>query len=109
MPAQYIAFALFSIFCYITSGLVNLSLCNVTSGIMSTITTHAAKVLELVKKAGVLRPRDLKPYGIPRTYLSRLHATGKLNRIGRGFYVLSDSSVSEPRSLAEACKMFQKG
>ncbi len=76
---------------------------------MSTITTHAAKVLELVEKAGILRPRDLKPYGIPRTYLSRLHEAGKLNRIGRGLYALSDSSVSEHRSLAEACKSIPKG
>ena len=71
--------------------------------------THTDKVLELVKEAGILRPRDLAPYGIPRIYLSRLHATGKLQRISRGLYVLPDTEVSEHRSLAEACKRVPKG
>jgi len=76
---------------------------------MATRTTHKDKVLELAKKTGLLRPRDLKPYGIPRAYLSRLHATGMLRRIGRGLYVLPDAKVSEHRSLAEACKRVPKG
>lgn len=71
--------------------------------------THSDKVLGLVKKAGVLRPRDLDPYSIPRIYLSRLHAAGKLQRIGRGLYVLSGAKVSEHRSLAEVCKRIPKG
>ncbi len=37
---------------------------------------QASRVLELVREAGVLRPRDLEPLGIPRTYLSRLHNAG---------------------------------
>jgi predicted transcriptional regulator of viral defense system len=76
---------------------------------MATQTTHTDKVLELVKKAGVLRPRDLESYGIPRIYLSRLHAVGKLQRISRGLYVLPGTNVSEHRSLAEACKRIPKG
>ena len=76
---------------------------------MTTRTTHTDKVLELVKKAGVLRPRDLEPYGIPRVYLSRLHRAGKLQRIGRGLYVLPGTNVSEHRSLAEACKRIPNG
>jgi predicted transcriptional regulator of viral defense system len=71
--------------------------------------THADKILDLVSKAGVLRPRDLDALGIPRTYLSRLQAAGKLKRLGRGLYVLPDSEVSEHRSLAEACKRVPKG
>ena len=76
---------------------------------MTVQATHSDKVLELVKKAGILRPRDLDPYGIPRIYLSRLHAAGKLQRIGRGLYVLSGSEVSEHRSLVEACKRVPNG
>lgn len=76
---------------------------------MATRTTHADKVLDLVSEAGVLRPRDLDAHGIPRTYLSRLQAAGKLRRIGRGLYVLPDSKVSEHRSLAEACKRVPNG
>jgi len=76
---------------------------------MATTATHTDKILDLVRKTGVLRPRDLDAYGIPRTYLSRLLTAGKLHRIGRGLYVLPDSSVSEYRSLAEACKRVPKG
>lgn len=67
------------------------------------------QVLELVKKAGVLRPRDLDPYGIPREYLRRLQAQGRLKRLGRGLYTLPDHEVSEHHNLAEACKRVPKG
>jgi len=76
---------------------------------MATPNSHTDKILDLVRKAGVLRPRDLDAYGIPRTYLSRLVSAGKLQRIGRGLYVLSGRNVSEHRSLAEACKRVPKG
>lgn len=76
---------------------------------MATQTTRTDEILELVKKVGVLRPRDLEPYDIPRTYLSRLCAVGKLQRIGRGLYVLSGTDATEHHSLAEACKRVPKG
>jgi predicted transcriptional regulator of viral defense system len=76
---------------------------------MATRTTKTDKTLELVRKAGVLRPRDLDPYNIPRTYLSRLCAAGKLQRIGRGLYALPGSGATEYHSLAEACKRVPKG
>ena len=76
---------------------------------MPTQTTQIDKVLQLVRKAGVLRPRDLDPYNIPRTYLSRLCTAGKLQRIARGLYVLPDCGVTEHHSLAEACKRVPKG
>jgi len=76
---------------------------------MVTQTTQTQRVLELVGEMGVLRPRDLIPYGIPRTYLSRLCAVGKLRRIARGLYVLPDSKVTEHHSLVEACKRVPKG
>ena len=72
-------------------------------------TTQADRVLELVKQMGFLRPRDLDPYGIPRTNLSRLCAAGKLQRIARGLYVLPNTDVTEHHSLAEACKRVPKG
>ncbi len=76
---------------------------------MATPTAYTDRILDLVRKTGVLRPRDLDAHGIPRTYLSRLLTAGKLHRIGRGLYVLPDSGVSEHRSLAEACKRVPKG
>lgn len=76
---------------------------------MVTQRTKTNKVLDLVRKAGVLRPRDLDPYNIPRTYLSRLCAAGKLQRIGRGLYVLPGSGATEHHTMAEACKRVPKG
>ncbi len=77
--------------------------------IMATQITLADKALELAKTKGVLRPRDLDPYDIPRTYLSRLCNAGKLQRVARGLYVLPESNFTENHSLAEACKRVPKG
>jgi len=76
---------------------------------MTTQITQTDKVLELVRKAGVLRPRDLDPYGIPRTCLSRLCAAGKLQRIGRGLYTLAEAGATEHRAFAEVCKRAPNG
>lgn len=67
------------------------------------------QVLEIVEKAGVLRPRDLDKYCIPRICLSRLCERGFLQRVGRGLYVLPNADVSEHHSLAEACKRVPHG
>jgi len=62
--------------------------------------TAEARVLELAKKAGVLRPRDLQAHGIARTHLQRLLAKGKLRKIGRGLYVLAEHEPTLHSSLA---------
>jgi predicted transcriptional regulator of viral defense system len=62
------------------------------------------EVLALVRKIGVLRPRDLVVYGIPRQYLSSLVDQGALLRIGRGLYMLPDAPVTENHTLVEAGK-----
>ena len=74
---------------------------------MATSTTE--RVLELVKRAGVLRPRDLDPYHIPRQYLHLLHRRGLVHRVGRGLYIAADVDVTEHHSLAEACKRVPHG
>ncbi len=66
--------------------------------------SKSERVLELVGKSGVLRPRDLDTHGIPREHLSRLCRRGLLERVGRGLYVLANADVTEHHSLAEACK-----
>ena len=67
------------------------------------------QVIEVVKEKGVLRPRDLDSYGIPREYLSRLCERGLLQRVGRGLYVLADAEVTEYQTLAEASKRVPQG
>ena len=71
--------------------------------------TRCQQVLDLVKKAGVLRPRELEPHGIPRQYLRLLRERGLLRRIGRGLYVVADEEPTEHHTLAEACKRVPNG
>jgi predicted transcriptional regulator of viral defense system len=73
------------------------------------IKTKSQKVLDLARRHGVLRPRDLAAQGIPREYLIRLHRQGLLDRPARGIYVLTDAEPSEHQSLIEACKRVSHG
>ena len=67
------------------------------------------KVLNIVRKSGILRPRDLTAHSIPRTYLQRLEEQGLLVKETRGLYQLPDAKVTENHSLAEACKRVPRG
>ena len=62
--------------------------------------THTARLLQLVRRKGLLRACDLDDPGIPRIYLSRLTASGILEKAGRGLYHLSTHPNSEQESLA---------
>jgi predicted transcriptional regulator of viral defense system len=67
------------------------------------------RVIELIRRAGIFRPRDLDPHGIPREYLMRLYRTGVVQRVGRGLYTLADAEIREHHSLAEVCKRIPHG
>lgn len=71
--------------------------------------TKHDEVLRLVRRAGILRPRDLDAYGIARTYLQRLERRGLLERAGRGLYRLPSADVTEHHGLAAACKLVPRG
>lgn len=66
-------------------------------------------VLDLARRVGVVRPRDLDAHEIPRIYLTRLVRRGLLERVGRGLYTLPDAEVSEHRTLAEAARQVPHG
>ena len=67
------------------------------------------KVLEIIKEIGIIRPRDLDPYGIPREYLRRLKNRGLLIHLGRGIYTSHDANLTEHHSFAEACTLVPHG
>jgi predicted transcriptional regulator of viral defense system len=67
------------------------------------------KVISLVKKRGVLRPRDLEQYGIPRAALQRLHHDGVVERVGHGLYRPANSTANEQMTMTEVCKRVQHG
>ena len=72
-------------------------------------TSKVTQVLTLAKQGGVIRARDLEPHGIPRAYLARLCEAGKLQRLGRGLYMLANSNMTSNHSLAEAAKRVPHG
>jgi predicted transcriptional regulator of viral defense system len=67
------------------------------------------KLLDLVRKAGVLRSHELESHGISRVYLKRLVDSGQLERIGRGLYTLAGADLGEKRGLAQASKRVPHG
>jgi predicted transcriptional regulator of viral defense system len=71
--------------------------------------SNTQRVLELVRKQGVIRPKDLDALGIPREYLRRLCDRGALEHPGRGIYVAADARTTENQTLAEACKRVPHG
>lgn len=69
----------------------------------------AEQILALLKQRGVLRPRDLDAYQIPRRYLSRLHQRGLLERSARGLYTAAHAELSEKQTIVEVSKRIPKG
>lgn len=72
-------------------------------------TSKSNQVLNIVRKSGILRARDLASQSIPRTYLKRLQERGLLVKETRGLYKLPDAEVTENHGLAEACKLVPHG
>ena len=71
--------------------------------------SKSKKVLDIARKAGMLRARELNKHGIPRVYLQRLEQQGLLVREARGLYAHPDAKVTENHSLAEASKRVSHG
>jgi predicted transcriptional regulator of viral defense system len=67
------------------------------------------RALELARKTGVLRPRDLSRYGITGEHLRRLLRRGHLARIGVGLYAVPDTEASEHHTLVQASKLVPHG
>lgn len=61
-------------------------------------------VLEIAKRQGLVRPRDIKAKGLSREYLRRLAASGKLLRLGRGVYCRPEDCETELLPLLEVAK-----
>lgn len=66
---------------------------------MRSAVTHTQRVLQLVRKNGWLRASDLADAGVPRAVLTRMAASGQLERAARGLYRLPDSGSSEHDGL----------
>lgn len=71
--------------------------------------SYSNKVLNLARKAGVIRSRDLDAIGIPRQYLRILVQRGEIRRVGYGLYAAIDAEVTAEHTVAEASKKVPKG
>jgi len=71
--------------------------------------TGNEKVLELARRSGALRVRDLTARGIHPEYLRRLCANGLLVRVARGLYVPAGAKISSQHGLALAAKSVPHG
>jgi predicted transcriptional regulator of viral defense system len=67
---------------------------------MQTTDTQTQSVLALASQRGLLRASHLQELGIARVVLSRLAASGQLERVGRGVYRLPERQGAEHESLA---------
>lgn len=56
--------------------------------------SKADRVLEWVRRVGIVRPRDLRSEGITHQYLQSLLRRGLLERRGRGLYTLPGAAVN---------------
>jgi predicted transcriptional regulator of viral defense system len=66
-------------------------------------------VIELARRRGVVRPKDLRALGVHPENLRRLCASGRMMRTGRGLYVLADADHTEHLSLAQAAQRVPNG
>lgn len=71
--------------------------------------THAQRLLRLVESRGIIRTQDADRAGIPRIYLRRLRADGRLVQEARGVYRAADGPVSGFHGYAVAASAVSKG
>lgn len=72
-------------------------------------TSKSARILQMARQRGVLRPKDLAPFGIQAEYLRRLCERGELKKLGRGSYVPAQSELSPQLSLALVARAVPAG
>lgn len=72
-------------------------------------TSKSEKLAELLDQQHIIRPQDLARARIPRNYLTRLVARGKLQRLDRGIYTAAPLPISEHISLLEVAGKVPKG
>jgi predicted transcriptional regulator of viral defense system len=68
-----------------------------------------AQLVEMARRVGVLRARDLESHGIARVYLKVLVDRGILVQAGRGLYALADAPITEYQTLLETMVRVPRG
>ena len=71
--------------------------------------TKTEQALNLVKRMGMVRPKDLAPHRIPVIYLRRLAQRGELVQPARGVYAVAGHEPTLHYSLAAVSKRIPRG
>lgn len=71
-------------------------------------TNHADKLLRLARAQPAVSAREVSAAGVPPRVLSRMAASGRLRRVGRGLYTGSEASPSAHQSVIEVTKQAPK-
>jgi len=71
--------------------------------------SHEDAILQLARKRGLLRARDVATLNLPTVVLTRLVRAGKLERARHGLYTLAGAQASAQRSLAEVALRAPRG
>jgi predicted transcriptional regulator of viral defense system len=69
----------------------------------------ASKATTLLRSNGMMRSAELRAAGVTPATIQRLVASGKILRLSRGLYQLTDAPVDSQHDLAEAAKRVPKG
>jgi predicted transcriptional regulator of viral defense system len=67
-------------------------------------TSSRDRVLRLIEKMGLARPRELEAHGVSRAQLSRLVKEGLVLRRARGIYVAARHAPTAAHTLAQVAK-----
>lgn len=71
--------------------------------------TKKQQLIEIARKKGAIRSKDLAKYNIAREYLCRLYKEGIFEKPERGLYILADKDFGELQSIVQACKKVPGG
>jgi predicted transcriptional regulator of viral defense system len=71
--------------------------------------TLAEKLLEYIRRKGIVRAKELNRLGIPTIYLTRLVQEGRIERVNRGLYCFPDVEITEHFTLVQAVKKIPNG
>ena len=67
------------------------------------------RVRNLMRRRGLVRPRDLEKAGLPTSVLYRLRDRGEVEQIGPGLFQHPDATITEKHTFAEAAKLVPAG
>ncbi len=77
-------------------------------GLLDVKTEKQQRILKMLSQKGIIRPRDLKKYGISPQILYRLQRDDMAVRLSRGIYANKDYQPTEYHGIVQVCSKLPK-